>query len=285
MGLTRLILTGLAWATMGPIGGLIGFLLGSAIEGGSSTISNQRLGRSNSFRESGGTRHNSHHGPYRNTGTQNDVNVALIVLIAAVMKADGKVLRSELDYVKQFLAKNYGEERGREYLSMLRELVKPETNIDVEAVCNQIKQNTDYSTRYHMMDFLFGLTVVDVSYTTDENTIMRVIAKSLGISSMDYISIFNRHIYRKRGNNGDSGYSNNSSSGNSSSYTSDPYKVLGLDSSATDEEVKKAYRRLAMKYHPDKVENMGEEVKKSAAAQFRKINEAYEQIKTKRGMK
>ena len=61
--------------------------------------------------------------------------------------------------------------------------------------------------------------------------------------------------------------------------------MLGLDSSATDEEVKKAYRRLAMKYHPDKVENMGEEVKKSAEAQFRKINEAYEQIKTARGMK
>ena len=64
-----------------------------------------------------------------------------------------------------------------------------------------------------------------------------------------------------------------------------PYEVLGIPPSATDEEVKKAYRRLAMKYHPDKVEGMGEEVKKNAAAQFREINEAYEQIKTARGMK
>ena len=61
--------------------------------------------------------------------------------------------------------------------------------------------------------------------------------------------------------------------------------MLGLDNSATDDEVKKAYRRMAMKYHPDKVESMGEEVKKNAEAQFREINEAYEQIKTARGMK
>ena len=61
--------------------------------------------------------------------------------------------------------------------------------------------------------------------------------------------------------------------------------MLGLDSTATDEEIKKAYRRLAMKYHPDKVEGLGEEVKKNAEAQFREINEAYETLKNLRGFK
>lgn len=65
----------------------------------------------------------------------------------------------------------------------------------------------------------------------------------------------------------------------------DPYSVLGVDKNATDEEIKKAYRRLAMKYHPDKVEGLGEDVKRNAEAQFREINEAYEQIKSERGMK
>jgi DnaJ-domain-containing protein 1 len=135
-----------------------------------------------------------------------------------------------------------------------------------------------------------GFTLyTDNSYTTTENTVMRAISFRLGINQRDYISMFTRHVSSKTRNRGSAdsgGYSSSSySSTSSSSAYSDPYKVLGLDSSATDEEVKKAYRRLAMKYHPDKVENMGEEVKKSAEAQFRKINEAYEQIKTARGMK
>lgn len=279
MGLTKWIFTGLGWVIgAGPIGALLGYMLGSAIE------RRQEIG-------DGSQDFSNHHGPYRNTGTQDDINIALIVLIAAVIKADGNVRRSELDYVKRFLLKNYGEEKGKQYLAMLRDLVKPERIIDLPAICNQIKQNTDYTTRYHMTDFLFGLSVADNSYTTAENDVMRSIAKGLGINTRDFVSMYTRHIYAHSGTAGSGGYSGGSSysgSSYSSSYSQqrkDPYKVLGIDSTATDEEVKKAYRRLAMKYHPDKVEGMGEEVKKNAEAQFREINEAYEQIKTARGMK
>ena len=261
------------------MGALLGYLIGSAIE-------NKTGGGLGADYISGGRR-----GPYHNEGTQDDINVSLLVLIAAVMKADGAVKRSELDYVKQFLMNNYGEEQGKKYLSMLRELVKPETPIPLEEICYQIKQNTDYTTRYHMVDFLFGLAVSDNSYSGTENSTMKIIARGLGINSGDYVSIYTRHVgSRYAGQNnyshtGYGGYSGSRQYGSSGQTYKDPYKVLGLTSSATDEEVKKAYRRLAMKYHPDKVEGMGEEVKKNAEAQFREINEAYEQIKTARGMK
>ncbi|MBR3489425.1 MAG: TerB family tellurite resistance protein [Bacteroidales bacterium] len=279
MGLTKWIFTGLGWVIgSGPIGALLGYMLGSIIERN---------------REDGDSTHTfeGHHGPYRNTGTQEDINIALIVLIAAVIKADGNVRRSELDYVKRFLLKNYGEEKGKQYLALLRDLVRPERVIDLPAICYQIKQNTDYTTRYHMVDFLFGLSVADNTYSQSENTVMRDIANGLGINMRDYVSMYTRHIGTRFGGSNSGGYSNGSSysgSSYSSSYSqqrNDPYKVLGIDSTATDEEVKKAYRRLAMKYHPDKVEGMGEEVKKNAEAQFREINEAYEQIKAARGMK
>ena len=164
MGVTKWIFTGLGWVTLGPIGALLGYFVGSTIEGRTQGIPrfNNRLGDSNYTMGSDGKPHRRFH----NTGTQDDIDVALLVLIASVMKADGTVHRSELDYVKRFLAKNYGEEKGKVLLGMLRDLVKPETYIDIDAVCLQIKQNTDYTTRYHMVDFLFGLSVTDNSYTT-----------------------------------------------------------------------------------------------------------------------
>lgn len=288
MGLTKWIFTGLGWTIGGgPLGALIGYLIGRSIENRSHSDDTFDPREYN-------TAYQPHHGPYRNTGTQKDVNVALMVLIAAVMKADGVVKRSELDYVKRFLLRNYGEEEGKQYLSVLHDLVKPETTFNISDICQQIKVNTDYTTRYHMVDFLFGISMADGSLSPEENSILRTIASGLGINSRDFVSISARHgagFY----NYGSSSSSSNSYGGYQGSYqsssrgssyqASDPYKMLGLDSSASDEEVKKAYRRLAMKYHPDKVEGLGEEMKKSAEEQFRKINEAYESIKAARNMK
>ena len=281
MGLTKWIFTGLGWAIGGgPLGALIGYLLGRSIENRSSIADTFDPREYN-------TAYQPHHGPYRNTGTQKDVNVALMVLIAAVMKADGVVKRSELDYVKKFLLRNYGEEEGKQYLSVLHDLVKPETTFNTSDICQQIKVNTDYTTRYHMVDFLFGLSMADGSLSAEENSILRTIATGLGINSHDFISISARHGagYYNYNSYGRSQGSYQNSSRGSSYNMPDPYKVLGLDSSASDDEVKKAYRRLAMKYHPDKVEGLGEEVKKNAEEQFRKINEAYETIKAARNMK
>jgi len=62
------------------------------------------------------------------------------------------------------------------------------------------------------------------------------------------------------------------------------YKILEIKPEDSDEEVKKAYRRMAMKYHPDKVSYLGEEFKKTAHEKFQKVNQAYEQIKKERGL-
>ena len=264
---TKWLFAGLGWAFGGPIGALLGYWIGKAFSSGSEQI------------ENGYSSQSFHRGPYRNTGTQQDVNVALMVLIAAVMKVDGQVKRSELDYVKRFLLANYGEERGKEVLKVLQQMV--EKDIPIDQVCYQIKVNTDYSTRYHMVDFLFGIGGADGEFHQSELNMLRLIAQYLGISQSDYTSIHERHV-----GSGSSGYyssdSNDSRRTSSSSYSRDPYKVLGIDSSATDEEVKKAYRKMAMKYHPDRVAGMGEEIQRNAAEQMKEINQAYEVIKERR---
>lgn len=278
MSFKKFLFAGLGWAIAGPIGALIGYFVGSAIGG------------SNNPKIEGQTNGSSRKGrAYHDTGTSADIAVSLLVLIAAVMKADGVVRKSELDYVKRFLLKNYGEERAKEYLSILRDLVKQD--IDLNSVCQQIKENTSYTTRYHLLDFLMGLAEADSQFDQSEERIILIIRGRLGIYASDYMSMRERHGMNTGGYSSryDSGNKDHSSGYNNTyrpaSSTKDPYKVLGLDASATDEEIKKAYRRFAMKYHPDKVEHLGEEMKRSAEAQFNEINEAYSTIKTARGFK
>ncbi|MCR4812359.1 MAG: TerB family tellurite resistance protein [Bacteroidales bacterium] len=282
MGIGKWILTGLGWAVGGPIGAIIGYFIGYSIS--SSFKSDEDAPRIDEPPR--------RRGPYHNTGSASDIHAALLVLIAAVMKADGQVKRSELDYVKQFLSKNYDGMEARDMLIMLRDIVK--RNIPVHDVCQQIKVNTDYTTRYHMVDFLCGLAEADGDFDMKEHNVIRTIVVGLGINAADFASIYARHATTRRSwsdHTESSRSGSNYNNGRQQSYARtdnsgrDPYKILGIDSTATDQEVKKAYRRLAMKYHPDRVETMGEEIKRNAEHQFKIINEAYETICRARGIK
>ena len=288
MGLGKWILGGLGWSIFGPIGGILGFLLGRSFENGNLLGSGSSDDQPSSHRayQSSNTSGGGYH-RYQNTGNSNDLSAALLVLMAAVMKADNVVKKSELDVVKRFLVSNYGEDTAKEMLLRLRDLQKD--SIPLDSVCRQIKINTDYTTRYHMLDFLFTIADADGEVSTVELSVLRTIANNLGVRLTDLMSIMGRHMASGFGGGGYGSGSYGGGYSGRSTYNEppkkDPYKVLGIERTATDDEVRKAYRRLAMKYHPDKVEGLGEDVKRNAEAQFREINEAYETIKNERGMK
>ncbi|MFA5418921.1 MAG: TerB family tellurite resistance protein [Bacteroidales bacterium] len=227
---------GLGWAFGGPIGGLLGFVFGSMFDGSSIT------------RPTGG-------GP-----GSGDFVASLLVLTAAVMKVDGKVTRSELEFVKRFLVNNFGVQRATEYVGMLGEIVKKEFNVSEMSL--QIKQYMDYSSRLMLLQYLFGVAMSDGKAGKEEIGLINTIASYLGISRPDYESIMAMFI----------------------KDTESAYKILEIEPSATNEEVKKAYRELAKKYHPDKVAHLGEEVKKAAEEKIMQLNAAYDSIKAKRGM-
>ncbi len=231
---------GLGWAIAGPLGAIIGFTLGSVIDG-AGQVMQQGQGRS------------------MQTTTGGYV-MSLLVLIAAVMKADGKVMRSELDYVKAFLRQNFGEESAAEASLTLRDLL--EQNIPVADVCRQIEMNMNYSARLQLLHFLWGISRADNIVSSEEQKLIDFIAASIGITERDMASI--KAMFIK-----DTGYG---------------YKILEIEPAATDEEVKKAYRRMAMKYHPDKVTHLGEDFQKAAQEKFRTVNEAYETIKKERNI-
>ena len=178
------------------------------------------------------------------------------------MKADGSVKKSELDIVKQFLVKNFTEEEALEALQILKNLLQQPIN-EIE-VAVQINQHMNYSTKLELIHLLFRIAYVDEGIDNSELEVINRIANIFNISQTDYISLLS--MYKKHQD------------------VDWMYKVLQIEPTASDEEVKKAYRRMAMKYHPDKVATLGEDAKQLATDKFRKVNEAYEEIKKSRGM-
>ncbi|RZT95625.1 DnaJ like chaperone protein [Ancylomarina subtilis] len=225
---------GLGWAFLGPIGGVLGYFVGSAFD----SVDIKATGRP-------GT-------------TQGDFLMSLLVLVAAVMKADGKVLKSELDYVKSYLIKSFGTEKTGEALTILRDILN--RDIPVEQVCAQISQQLDYSSRLQLLHFLFGIAQADGVIADSELKMIERIYYYMGVKSADFNSIKSMFIQE----------------------TGWAYQVLEIDKTASDDEIKKAYRKMAVKYHPDKVSYLGEDVQKAAKEKFQKVSEAYEKIKKER---
>ncbi len=237
-GYAKWIGGGLGWAFGGPIGGILGFAFGKIFE----------------------DMNNAKYASGMSTG-RGDFNASLLVLTAAVMKADGTVKRSELDFVKRFYVTNFGVERAEQSILMLREILKQEINL--QEVSQQIGRFMDYPARLQLMHYLFGIGISDGQLTATELDVISRIASFMGIQPGDFSSI--KAMFVKD--------------------TDSAYKILEIESSASDDEVKKAYRDMALKYHPDKVSHLGDEVQKAAEQKFKEVSNAYDEIKKQRGIK
>ena len=221
--------------------------------------------------------------------SQDDFIDMLMQLTAAVMKADNKPLKSELEYVKTFLINNIGINKTQEAILKLRDYLNQD--IDLQYVYNNIRQSSTIQERILILQFLFGLAQADGHIDATEINVIRNIAIGIGIPSSTFEalkSMFVGYSHQSSGYGYGGGYGYNSGSSEYRSRTyqdlSNDYKILEISPDATDEEVKKAYRKAAIKHHPDKVSHLGEEVRKAAEEKFSRVNEAYERIKKSRGM-
>ncbi len=240
---------GLGWAFGGPIGAMIGLVVGAMFD---------EMGSTGMQPGTGGQG-----GPgmgYNPRTAQGDFAASLLVLTAAVMKGDGKVLRSELDYVRKFLVNNFGEATTARLLPVLKELLAKE--IPLRDVCLQIRQYMPEAQRIQLLQYLFGISAADGDVHPREVVIIKSIADYMGVSNADYESV-KAMFYRDV--DGD-------------------YIILEVAPDASDEEVKKAYRKMAVKFHPDKVADLGEEAQRAAKERFQKVQDAWESVKKRRGL-
>ena len=236
----KLFWGGLGWVFAGPIGAILGYTYASINQQNQSW--NQQ----------------SNNSSYRMKTKPGDFVISVMVLLAKVMKADGKLLKSELDYVKTFLKQQFGVEQTRELMSVFKDIL--EQDYPLRDVCRQIQKSMDHPSRLELIHILYGLSASDGDIHPKEVIIIKSIANYLNISNRDYESI-------------------------RATFANDreaPYRILEASQNASDNEIKRSYRKMANKYHPDKVSHLGIDLQHIAEEKFKAVNNAYQTIKKER---
>lgn len=280
-GARRWIGGAIGWAlTGGPIGALVGYAIGRHFDKKAEEEEECRT-------MYGGTARGAAAGAPRGAHAPKDFLASLMVLAAAAMKADGRILKSELAEVKRFLSARFPADQAQAALNVLKELLDKE--FALEPVCEQIRWNMPHAGRLELVSLLVRISMADGEFSGTERNLTFRIARMLGVSAADYVSIcaVAARFFRESADEAADDASSRRSRASSPRASSDPdwaWKVLEIDRSATDEEIKKAYRKMAMKYHPDRVATLGEEVRKSATEKFQAVAAAYDAIKAERGL-
>ena len=258
MGLGKWIGGIVGFMAMGPLGALAGYVFGSMFEGSSEERSDN----------GGGSAGNN--SAY---GQRNSFLFAMLVMASYIIRADGKIMHSEMEFVRNFLRRNFGEaavSEGEQILLNLFEQRKRMEQTNPYAFQNvihdsgaQIAVNLSYEERLQLLSFLVMIAQSDGNVCDAEIAALKEVAQCMRLSAAEVDSMLNL--------NGDS--------------LEDAYKVLEIEPSATDSEVRAAYKKLALKHHPDRVATLGEDIKNAAKVKFQQINNAKERIYKARGMK
>lgn len=193
--------------------------------------------------------------------TPGDFELNLLSLASLVIKSDGNVTQQEMAYVQQYFVQAYGKERANATFRTFNEVVKSR-EISAQRIGHYLQQKTRYEVRLQILHFLFSIAKADGNVSEAELRKLSEIAGYLSLMNRDFESI--KAMFFNSADNA--------------------YKILEIEKSASDAEVKKAFRTMAKKYHPDKLQHMDEAYRRGAEEKFRKVQEAYEHIQKERGM-
>ncbi len=185
---------------------------------------------------------------------QQEIENSLLVLAAEVIRCDKNLNESTEKFIHRFMEKQFGATGAKHRIKSISSHLEIGTEPYTKIACKELKMLTTHDSRVSMVNFLFGVAAADDFVNAKELRCVQRIAGYLGISEKDFKQI--KHV-ALAGNN--------------------PYYALGIEDNATLEEAKIAYRKMVLKFHPDKREDDVSE--EEASLKFREIKRAFELIK------
>ncbi|WP_028898338.1 DnaJ domain-containing protein [Prevotella sp. HUN102] len=259
------------------LGAIVGFCIGSLLDDASEGSKSDNGSNFNGSQTENGYGGSSPYGHRPFEEGRNSFLFSMLVLSSYVIKADGKVMHSEMEFVRGFLRENFGEQavqQGEEILLKLFEMQKQQGPAlfkeTIRKSCVEINMHLNSGQRLQLLNYLVIIAKADGYVSPEEVAVLKEVAGYLRLSSQDVDSMLNM--------------GGSSSSSGSSVSINDAYKILGISPDATDDEVKAAYRKMALKHHPDRVATLGDDIKKTAEKKFQEINDAKERIFKARGL-
>ncbi|MBF1472100.1 DnaJ domain-containing protein [Prevotella pallens] len=275
MALGKWIGSALGWILSGGnvLGAIAGYCIGSLLSDATSTAE-----RENGFNGNGNTFRNDYSDTQFNQRPfeedRNSFLFSMLVLSSYIIKADGKIMHSEMNCVRNFLRNNFGEQavrQGEDILLKLFEMQKQQGATTfketIRKSCVEISFHMNIGQRLQLLDYLIIIAKVDGTISPEEVYALKEVATYLGLSAQDVDSMLNMEA-----------------SSNQQIGLDEAYKILGISPNATNDEVKAAYRKMALKHHPDRVSSLGDDIREAAEKKFQEINNAKERIYKARGL-
>lgn len=191
------------------------------------------------------------------------LELSLLRLSSLMIKADGHIDEEEIKLVRNFFYKTFGNEKANRLFKELKNSPPIPNNLD--EILNVIKSRLEPSKIFAIIQFLYSISIADGNLAVSEDEFIFKVGKKLGFTIQRLNEIRNQFVNEEK-----------TTSSYSSSENAVYLKKLGLSGDPTRDEIKKAYRKLAKEYHPDKLVGVSETIKKIAEEKFREIQEAYE---------
>ena len=187
--------------------------------------------------------------------------LSLLILSSLVIKSDGKIVNAELEYVKKFFVNTFGIQKANKYFDVFNKLNKQSLSSQLRPVCQQLNSYVNHAARLQIIHFLFGVSASDNEIHASEVELIKKIAGYLNINQYDFESIQSMFLFEGSANSLEKWFT-----------------ILELDKDASNDEIKKAHRKMVIKYHPDKLQGVSQDIKKLAEEKFLLVQKAYENI-------
>ncbi len=200
------------------------------------------------------------------TESHNTFVFLLVNILVKISQIDGRVTREEISTIRRFFQQNLHYSQSQ--LFWVKDLIKEALNspVSLDNLLNEFRHKFAYEPRLILLELIYQLLFTKEIVADPELQLARNIAEYLDIPYYEWQAIEARYGIRRQ---------------KTISEEVRYYKILGIKPGADFEEIKSAYRKLSMKYHPDKVGNLGEEFKRVAEEKMKDLNAAYEYLQKK----